>query len=198
MKPKLFLKAVRAFREGRVGDAAAYKAAALGAKAYPEIESQLKELANPLPRIEMATLRQLAVGTFGRTYAEHMDSKGLTPLVVSPAVVAELEGTDILAVRYALLHDAFHVLLGFDTDLPGELGVWSFVAKQRYSPSFQRAGALARLLYTVAAPLKFKQLKAARVCGENLAAKTACLIVQPLQEFWSEPLLTLRQDLGVS
>lgn len=197
MHPSLFLKAVRAFREGRVGDAAAYKAAAIGARAYPEIESQLHGLSDALPSVDIAALRRLPVGTFGRTYAAHMDCKGLKPLVVSPAVAATLAGADILAVRYALLHDAFHVLLGFDTDLPGELGVWAFVAKQHYSPSFQRAGVLARLLYTLVAPQKFRQLKAAQTSGERMAVEAICLIVQPLQDFWTAPLSRVREDFHI-
>jgi ubiquinone biosynthesis protein COQ4 len=191
------LKAVRALRTGRVGDAAAYKAAAFGAHAYPEVESRLRDLAVPLPQIDLAALRQLSPGTFGRAYADHMDAKGLMPLVVSPSVVAELAGTDILAVRYAVLHDAFHVLLGFDTDLIGELGVWSFVSKQRYSPALRRAGALARVLYTLAAPLKFKELKAARASGERMAVEAACLIAEPIQAFWSEQLTGVRQRLRI-
>lgn len=191
------MKAVSAFRAGRIGDAAAYKAAALGARAYPEIESRLRDLVAPLPQIDLAALRQLSPGAFGRAYADHMDDKGLMPLVVSTSVAAELAGTDILAIRYAVLHDAFHVLLGFDTDLIGELGVWSFVSKQRYSPSLQRAGALAGALYTVAAPLKFKQLKAAHASGERMAAEAACLIAEPIEAFWSEQLTGVRQRLGI-
>ncbi|WP_171162134.1 Coq4 family protein [Usitatibacter palustris] len=186
-----------AFRAGRVGDAAAYKAAAIGARAYPEIEARLKALADPLPQIDLATLRQLPAGTFGRAYADHMDCKGLRPLVVSPSVAAELAGADILAIRYAVLHDTFHVLLDFDTDLSGELGVWAFVSKQRYSPRFRRAGILARALYTVVAPIKFWQLKAAQACGERMASEAACLIAEPIQTFWNEHLPTLRHRLGI-
>jgi ubiquinone biosynthesis protein COQ4 len=197
MQFSLLLSAVRAYREGRVGDAAAYKAAALGTPAYPEVEQGLKQLRQPFPRLDLATLAALSVGTFGHAYARFMAANQLTPLSVSSAVASELEGPNTLAVRYTLLHDTFHVLLGFDTSLAGELGVWSFVAEQRYSPTHQHAAALARTLYPLARHSQISALRAARRRGETLAHDVPCLIVQPIEEYWSEPLAIVRERLHI-
>lgn len=197
MQFSLLLSAVRAYREGRIGDAAAYKAAALGTPAYPEVEQRLKQLRQPFPRLELSTLAALSAGTFGHAYAHFMASNDLRPLAVSPAVASELEGPNTLAVRYTLLHDAFHVLLGFDTSLAGELGVWSFVAEQRYSPTHQHAAALARTLYPLARPSQISAMRAARLCGEALAHDVPCLIAQPFEEYWSEPLVVVRERLHI-
>lgn len=197
MQFSLFLSAVRAYREGRIGDAAAYKAAALGTPAYPEVEQGLKQLRQPFPHLELSTLAALPVGTFGHAYARFMAANDLTPLSVSPAVASELEGSNTLAVRYTILHDVFHVLLGFDTSLAGELGVWSFVAEQRYSHAHQLAAALARILYPLARPSQISALRAARLRGEALAHDIPCLIAQPIEEYWSEPRAVVRERLHI-
>ncbi len=188
-------KAIRAYRDGRVGDAAAYKAVALGTPAYPAVERALARLADPCPRIELELLRALPAGTFGHACAHFLDARGLRPLLVSPPLAAELARTNALAVRYPVLHDAFHVLLDFDTSLSGELGVWSFVAAQHYSPAFERAAAFARRLYPLLAPTKLAELRSARARAERMAHEAPCLIAEPLEQFWAEPLAALRARL---
>lgn len=144
MNAKFILKAVYALRAGRIGDAGAYKAAAFSTPAYPDVAAKIRQLANPFPRIDLHRLLALSAGTFGHVYVSFLAANGLKPLDVSPEVGAEIARINPLAVRYPILHDAFHVLLGFDATLPGEIGVWSFVSAQRYSPSFDRAATFAR------------------------------------------------------
>ena len=198
MKLMFLLKAVRAFRAGRVGDTAAYKAAAISAAAYPDVDSKVRRLADPFPHIDLAALRKLPSGTFGGTYAQFMQENRLKPLAISPDVAAELASSNVLAARYPILHDAFHVLLGFDASLPGELGVWTFVAGQHYSPSFDRAAMFTRLLYPIAAPLKLRELRRQGQRGRALAQQVPCLIAQPIEKFWGEPLAEVRDRLRIA
>ncbi|MEO8101591.1 MAG: Coq4 family protein [Betaproteobacteria bacterium] len=198
MNLKLILKAIRAFRAGRVGDAAVYKAAAISAPAYPDVDRRVRQLANPFPTIDLHTLRKLKSDTFGHAYALFMQENFLTPLVISPETADELASTNVLAVRYPILHDAFHVLLGFDASLPGELGVWTFVAGQHYSPSFDRAAMFTRLLYPMVAPLKFGELRQQGQRGRTLARQVPCLIAQPIDKFWHESLAEVREKLRIT
>jgi ubiquinone biosynthesis protein Coq4 len=194
----LISKAFRAYRAGRIGDAAVYKTAALGAPGYPGIERGLRTLDHLFPVIDLPALRLLDDDTFGRAYAQFIDGNKLQPLVVLADAFVDIAGhAKPLAVRYLLLHDAFHVLLGFDISLPGELGVWSFVGEQHYSPSFDRAATIARLLYPVIAPSQTGELRAARLAGMSLARSAPCLIVQPIDAFWEEPLISVRKRLGL-
>ena len=110
-------------RAGRMGDAAAMKAAMFGARAYPEIAEKLRMLRAPFPTIDLGVLRALPEASFGRQYAAFLDRNRLRPFQVSPEVAEELWPEHVLEVRYPLLHDAFHVLLDFDISLAGELGV---------------------------------------------------------------------------
>lgn len=118
--------AVLSYAKGNVGDAAAYKSAILRVHPYPEVAAGLAELRQPLPAIDLEALRALPEGTLGREYAVHMDRERLRPLDLSENARHRLSDR-VLGLRYTLLHDLFHVLLGFDTSLPGELGVWEFV-----------------------------------------------------------------------
>ena len=184
--------------KGRNGDAAAMKTAAFGNRAYPEVERELAALENPYPNIDLAALRRHSEHTFGRAYAAHMDACGLTPFHVSPEVAAELGPSQILGVRYVLLHDAFHVLLGFDTSWPGELGVWSFVSAQRYSEDFDRAVRLARRFYPLLAPKKKDELRAADARGQRLGQTAPRLLMAPMETLFDAPLDTVRRDLGLA
>jgi ubiquinone biosynthesis protein Coq4 len=174
------------------------KAAAFGARAYPEIAASLRGLSDPFPTIDLETLRAGPAQSFGRHYAAVMDANGLRPFSVSREVTDALWPDHVLEVRYPLLHDAFHVLLGFDTTLPGELGVWSFVSGQHYSPAFDRAARLGRALYPLIAPRQRLALRAAAAHGHLLATRAACLIVEPLDRYFLEPLDTVRARLGLA
>jgi ubiquinone biosynthesis protein COQ4 len=78
--------------------------------------------------IDLAALSKLPVGTFGRTFADHMRKNGL-----DPADIPTLEGGDDLAFLRAHLyetHDIWHAATGYDTDVAGELGLQAFYAAQ--------------------------------------------------------------------
>jgi ubiquinone biosynthesis protein COQ4 len=185
-------------RAGRMGDAAAMKAAMFGARAYPDIAEKLRLLRAPFPAIDLAALRALPEASFGRQYAAFLDRNGLRPFQVSPEVAEELWPEHVLEVRYPLLHDAFHVLLDFDISLAGELGVWSFVAAQHYSPAYDRAGRLGARFYPLVAPRRRSALAAAAERGRALGERAACLIAEPLELYWPEQIAQVRAELGLS
>lgn len=191
---RLFFRYLRA---GRRGDAAAMKAAAFGSGAYSEIAQKLQQLEDPFPAIDLARLRDGPPESFGRHYVAFMEANRLKPLAVSADVAAALRPDHILEVRYPILHDAFHVLLGFDTTLPGELGVWSFVSAQHYSPAFDRAGRWGAALYPLIAPRQRAALRAAAERGRALAGRAPCLITAPLDRYWAEPIDDVRRRFGL-
>jgi ubiquinone biosynthesis protein COQ4 len=117
---------------------------------------------------------------------------------LSPQVEAVLVPDDLLSIRYLLLHDTFHVLLGFDVSPAGELGVWSFVGAQRYSRSFERAAVAARVFYSATHPLTVGTLRQARDRGLQMAVNEQCLICHPIEQWWDEPLAVVRSRLGIA
>lgn len=192
-----FSLAVQAYRQGKLGDVAAYKSAILGTQAYPEVVEELSRLNTCFPNIDLASLRTLPEGTFGQIYAQHMDERHLTPLEISAEVITALPDQS-LGLRYTLLHDVFHVLLGYDTSLVGEMGVWAFVDAQHYSPNYQTAAWLARYLYPLVIPHRYRQLRAIEQQSRRFGQQAACIIAQPLEDYWSEPLSTVRSRLGLA
>src|SRR5690606_31365296 len=98
----------------------------------PQTLSRLRAL-GPFPDIDPVPLRELPRGTLGREYIALLDANGLTPFRISAQLDPALLDRHAFVARYSLVHDIFHVLTGFDTSWSGELGVWAFVAAQRYA-----------------------------------------------------------------
>lgn len=86
----------------------------------PDLLGTLEALATPLPEVDMAQLRRMEPETFGFALASFVEIHDLSPLILSETAKDEFRKNDLLPVRYALLHDAFHVLLGFNHTLAGE------------------------------------------------------------------------------
>lgn len=190
-------RAVRAMRERRYGDVAAYKGLLFGGRAYPDVARRLAELDDPLPAIDLAALDRCPPGSFGLVYAEHMRSCGLQPLTFSQEARADIAGGAVMPLRYALLHDAFHVLLDEDTSWPGECAVWSFVAAQKYGPAFDRNGKLALVAYSIMNPSQRKTIRAAYDRGRIRGERAPCLLCRPITDYWERPLDQVRQELGL-
>lgn len=197
MNLKFARRFVQYLRAGRMGDAAAMKAAMFGARAYPEIAERLRQLRQPFPAIDLEAMRASPEASFGRHYVSFLDRNELRPFSVSPDVAKELWPDHVLEVRYPLLHDAFHVLLDFDTSLPGELGVWSFVAAQHYSPAYDRAGRLGARLYPLLRPSLRAPLSKAAERGRRLGERARCLIAEPIELHWQDPIEQVREEFGI-
>jgi ubiquinone biosynthesis protein COQ4 len=157
IKFRQLMKATKMLRAGRFGDGAILKADALGAGATPEALARLDGVRGYLPPIDLEALDQLPEGSFGRAYARHMKEHGLRPFEVSPQFDPEILRRNVFAVRYAVTHDIFHLLLGFDTTLPGEMGVLAFAAAQGYSRSQTVSLGFALILYSAMAPRQMRQ-----------------------------------------
>lgn len=70
------------------------------------------------PIVNAAYLRQLPLGTFGRTWIDTLDGAGLAPLDRGP--------------RRQQLHDGIHVLTGYGTDPLGEAQVQAFLMGAKF------------------------------------------------------------------
>ncbi len=180
--------------EGKLGDLALLKADALGAAARPTVMQQLRPVIGYHPPIDLDILRQLPEGTLGYEYACHMTDNSLQPFVISP----ELEGLarqNVFAMRYAVTHDIFHVILGFDTSYAGEMGVLAFSAAQGYSRSQQVGLWLATVLYPLLAPSQIQQIFANKRRGYSLGKQADCLLAYRFEENWARPLAEVRNAL---
>lgn len=199
LKPKQLLQAIRKVRSQEatnLGDFALLKADALGAKANHAVMAQLEPVVGYYPPIDLEALIQLPQGTFGYEYAHHMQANRLSPFSVSPEL-DEVARRNVFALRYAITHDIFHVLLGFDTSYAGEIGVLAFAVAQNYSRA-QRLGLwVATALYPLLAPGQTRAILANRRRGLALGRQANCLLGIRFEDMWALPMETVRQELGL-
>ncbi len=181
---------------GNLGDFAIRKADALGAKASPAVEAQLGEVAGYHPPIDLTELSKLPLNSFGRIYAQHMLDNQLQPFNISPNL-SEVALRNTFALRYAVTHDIFHVLLGFDTSYAGEMGVLAFAVAQGYSPQQKLALRIASWLYPLLAPGQRSQITAARTLGTHLGQQAKMLLAFPFEDHWAMPIADLRIRLAL-
>lgn len=81
---------------------------------------------------DLHQLQRLPEGTLGRAYADHMLSLKLDPNFYRSL---EIKNDVIyLMMRMRQTHDLWHVVTGFDTSVPGEIGLQAFMAAQTRLP----------------------------------------------------------------
>ncbi|MEO0407203.1 MAG: Coq4 family protein [Cyanobacteria bacterium P01_A01_bin.135] len=179
-----------------LGDIAILKADALGARAHPDAIAKLQPVVGYHPPVDLDALMALPEGSFGYEYAHHMRRNKLQPFNVSPGMAA-LAQENVFALRYAVTHDIFHVLLGFDTSYAGEMGVLAFAVAQDYS-RLQRVGLwMATVLYPVLAPGQMRQIARNRRRGYALGKQAKFLLGYRFEEMWERSLHEVRQELNL-
>ena len=87
----------------------------------------------PASRIDLAALESLPQGSLGQVFAAHCRERNLDPNLIR---VPETDETGWMLNHLYQTHDVWHVLSGWDNDLPGEVGVGAFYMGQFRSPAF--------------------------------------------------------------
>lgn len=192
------LKTALAYKNSQnIGDFAILKSDILGAKVSPEVSDKLQNLVGYHPLIDLEKLIEYPEGSFGREYAEHMKRNNLQSISISPEL-KDVAQRNVFALRYAVTHDIFHVLLDFDTSYAGEIGVLAFAVAQNYSKSLKIGLWLAKILYPIVAPGQIKAIITNQRKGKELGRKTKFLLGYRFEEHWDESLLKVREDLGLT
>ena len=194
---RMLREAARLLRDpDRLGDGAILKSEAAGVRATPEVEAKLVAVRGFVPAIDLERLRSLPPGTLGRAYADFMHDNGLHPFRVTDAY-RPLAAKNTFALRYAVTHDLFHVLLGFDTSWTGEMGVLAFACAQRYVRMQSVALALAAILYPLWAPRQAFAIWRAMRAGLGMGARAQFLLGERLEDRFEEPLAHVRASYAI-
>lgn len=181
----------------RLGDVAVLKSELGGTRASAELETRLDAVRGYHPRVDVAALRQLPEGSFGRAFATFLDEEGLAPVQPSTTLPADMVARNAFVARYGAIHDMVHVLLGFDATWVGEAGVWAFVGRQDYSRTFRVAGVAALLVAPLMAPFRLGAVWRAWCRGRALAPGAKLLILERLEDHLPRPLVEVRAELGI-
>lgn len=198
-KRQTFQELRRAMKDSdRLGDVAVLKSELAGTRARAAVDAEVAALGDPLPQIDIATLRGMPVGTLGRGYADFLAANGLSAFSLSGRLPPELVHRNIFMARYGLLHDVFHVLTGFDTSLAGEIGVWAFVAAQRYALGHWIAAIVGLLVYPLLTPHRTLAIWRNFARGRRMGRRARrMLIALPFQNMWMRPVDALRRELEI-
>ncbi len=181
-----------------------YLAQALDRPTLPRIAARLaalpagRELLRARPAIDsrsvdLAALRALPANTLGGAYVRVLDENGLDPDIFQrpPGLPDDLA---YVAQRLRQTHDLWHVVTGFDTDVPGEIALQAFTyaqLRQRFSLLIVLFGLL---IFTLRHPRVWPMSMRARRVGKQ----AAWLFGERLEDRWTEPLAALRERLGLS
>jgi ubiquinone biosynthesis protein Coq4 len=161
---------------------------------YPEIVAIAQErYIAPIPNI--AKLRHSPVGTLGYAYARYMLETGFDPAFYRRVKVAS--AADYLLLRLRQTHDLWHVVTGFHTDVPSEIGLKAFELAQTRRPV---AGVLVTggfIKYFLQTPAQVNQMLAAIVRGYSLGLTAKPFLAQKWENHWDKPLVEWRAELGI-
>jgi ubiquinone biosynthesis protein COQ4 len=142
--------------------------------------------------VDFAALRALPATTLGGAYVRHLEARALDPdLFQAPPGLPEVPA--YVAQRMRQVHDLWHVLTGYDTDLRGEVALQAFTFGQTGTPS--------ALLITAGALLRFglreRGMLPLALDGFRRGRGAAFLPPVWFEEMWERPLDEVRRELGI-
>lgn len=162
--------------------------------AKPEIEAMARErYLSPAPNIP--ELLQCPKDSLGYNYANYIDSSGFDPGFYRPMKVED--DTSYLLLRLRQTHDLWHVVTGFSTDVPGELGLKAFELAQtrRTMAGILIAGGFLKCLLQT--PNELDRLLDNISRGYRLGLHAKPLLAQKWDQNWDKPLNEWRTELGI-
>jgi ubiquinone biosynthesis protein Coq4 len=141
-------------------------------------------------------LAQYAPGSLGYAYYRHLHDNGFDPNFVPIQKVTD--DFSYFIRRMGQLHDIWHVITGFDTSIPGELGLQGFVAAlvpdQQFPVSLISSGLVHTVMHNPA--LATPALEAIAQGWLN-GQKAQPLLGVKWEEMWERPLDELRQEFNI-
>jgi ubiquinone biosynthesis protein Coq4 len=148
----------------------------------------------PFGPIVLAELAALPPGTLGRVFADHCRSRNLDPNLIQVPPTDEIGW---LLNHLYQTHDIWHVVTGWDNDLPGEVGLGSFYAAQFGSPAFFGFMLGLILLNVVFRRSDLGAVMAAMSEGHRAGLSAAPLFGVSWDEHWEVPIDEIRARFRV-
>ncbi|OUL37532.1 hypothetical protein BV372_00790 [Nostoc sp. T09] len=163
-------------------------------KTQPEVAQLIQErYIAPIPDIEK--LLQYPEGSLGYAYASYIKKSGFDPGFYRQIQVEDDISYVLLRTRQT--HDIWHVITGFNTDGPGEIGLKAFEIAQTRRNLAVALVAVALLLTLIKAPDVLPDLLEQITLGYKMGSKVKPLFAQKWEEHWDKPLYQWRTELGI-
>ncbi|MBX2802702.1 MAG: hypothetical protein KTR31_33790 [Myxococcales bacterium] len=180
-----------------VGDIAILKMDAVSMRPRAEHRPAMEAVADYAPGMDLDYLHTLPEGTFGRAVARFMGDNDIQPFVFTDEITPQMRRRNAFGIRIAQTHDLIHVLTGFDTSWPGEMGVYAVQYAQRWSLWSPILALATWLIYPVLTGFAFGKLLRAWRRGVAQGRRAPFLLAQRLEDHFEEPLQEVRQRYGL-
>jgi ubiquinone biosynthesis protein Coq4 len=148
----------------------------------------------PFGPISIENLSLLPEGTLGRVLADHCQEAGIDPNLVQVPATDEVGW--MLNHMYQT-HDIWHVLTGWGTDLPGEVGVAAFYSAQFGAPAFFGYNLALIFLNVVMRKSDLGQVMEAFSVGYQTGQRAEPLFGLDWDALWEVPIAELRTRFGI-
>lgn len=154
-------------------------------------------LANPwsMECPDLDTLGRLPPGSLGRVFADHLRANDLDPAALFRAHPDD--GMGWLNAHFEQTHDIWHVLTGFETDVPGELGLQCFYLAQIEGPPPMAILSAGLLHTTIKHPDDIAVTMEAVTRGWRIGRAAKPLFGVRWDQRWSKPLAAIRKEFGL-
>ncbi len=174
-------------------DTAIYRQAIAYVRSFPENAPLFDErhLAGP---IDLQRLLLLPAGSLGREFAATMLARKLDPDFFPKVDVKD--DVTYLMLRLRQTHDLWHLVTGFDVDVPGELGLQAFGLAQLHNP-LAVALIAGGLLRTLSDPSGLDRVMNQIARGWEMGRAAKQLFAQKWEQGWDKPLKIWREELDV-
>lgn len=163
---------------------------------HPQVKAAL--IARPrVAPVDMDALAALPEGTLGHAWATFMAAHGFSLNDLEPHHNGE--GDFWISTHMRETHDLTHMLTGFGTDIPGEMGVQGFNAAQLPGlpvPYLLFAGVLLNNAAAQGPAVAMERVKAFNR-GYALGLQSKLLFGLDWSAMWSRPLAEVRAELGL-
>ena len=144
---------------------------------------------------DIPKLLQYPPDSLGYAYANYIHTAGFDPGFYRPMAVED--DTSYLLLRLRQTHDIWHVVTGFSTNVPGELGLKAFELAQtrRTMAGILIAGGFLKCLLQT--PDELDELLNNISSGYRMGLQAQPLLAQKWEENWDKSLSEWRSKLGI-
>jgi ubiquinone biosynthesis protein COQ4 len=156
------------------------------------IQLALTQYIAPIPYLEV--LKLLPPGTLGREYAEFVTKNGFDANFYRKMEISDISSYLLLRLRQT--HDIWHVITGFDVNVPDEIGLKAFELAQTRRPV---AGVLVTggFIKSFLSSNDANTMLAAIGKGYRMGLQSQPLLAQKWEDQWEKPLQELQVELGI-
>ncbi|MEM6835831.1 MAG: Coq4 family protein [Cyanobacteria bacterium P01_C01_bin.120] len=143
---------------------------------------------------DLAALAQLPAGSLGNLYAVYLDESGFDANFYRLITVEDDASYFLMRMRQT--HDIWHLVAGFGTDVPGELGLKAFELAQTRRPlsAVLLSGGVLSAVFK--APESIGALLEQIAIGYRLGATAEPFLAQRWEDHWDRPLDDWRRQLN--